>query len=372
MSSYATRASWARRAYWALDNRIRTDIWIVQGCERVSGEPLRFCYAGTEPNKNYLISIALKEEFQEQHLGRKWIWQINTIAKNLIPGCDAFVLEIEQLYQNVLGIKKKFWIPCWVKGVVTIPLTVSGTSAKSDKRYVKKNRLSYSVTREISEFDRFYEKMYVPFVQQQHKDKAFYADLEEMRQKAADGTCELLLIWDQTQAIAGELIVLEATMPRLWSFGVLNGDLTHFNKRVVAASILFSSDYLSKKGYEKMSLGDSRAFVNDGVLQFKMKWGLQLSGVHRKGYLLRLLGASTGLLSFLNENPFFCFENGELSFVAFVGNKSAPGQSNIATALENARSLGVEKSQFYSCTEHLEDVVEGNPVSIRSAKDLFA
>jgi hypothetical protein len=329
------------------------------------------CYAGSKPNKNYLADLAFSEEREEQYLGKNWIWKIRSLARNFVPSPDAVVVETRQPYYKIMRPRNSFFIPCWVRGDVSIPISIPNRSAKEDKRRVLKNKLTYTVTKDLSCLRRFYEDMYLPFVKKQHGKQVFLADFAEIAQKLATGMCELLLISDQDTVIAGQLIVSEAGEPRLWSFGLLNGDPSYSRKRVLAASFLFSSEHLSKMGYGKMKLGDSRAFLNDGVLQYKMKWGMELTSSSQKGFLLNLLTPTAGLLSFLNANPFFCIEDKELFLVAFVRDESAPEQTRIAAALENARSLGIVKSRFYSFSEHPEDVVGENTVTIWSTKDLF-
>lgn len=372
MSSEATRASWVRRAFWLLDNVLRTDVWIVQGPERISGKRLCLCYAGSKPNKNYLADLVFSKEREEQYLGKNWIWKIKSLAKNFVPGSDAVIVETRQFYCKIMRPQKSFFIPCWVRGDVSIPISVSNRSAKEDRRRVRKNKLTYAVTKDLSKLRRFYEDMYLPFVKKQHGDQVFFADFAEIVEKVTAGTCELLLILDQDEAIAGQLIVREAGGPRLWSFGLLNGDLSYSKKRTLAASFLFSSEHLSGQGYGTMKLGDSRAFLNDGVLQYKMKWGMELTSCSQKGYLLHLLKPTAALKSFLSTNPFFHIEDGKLSIVAFVRNENEPGLTHVETALENAHNLGVVKSRVYSFSENPEDAVEGNIMSISSAKDLFA
>jgi hypothetical protein len=373
MSSDATRASWARRAYWALDNSIRTDVWIVQGRERVSGERLCFCYAGSKPNITYLIDLAFSGEREEQYLGRKWVWDIARLAREAVSRVDAVVMEIKKKpFGKTFLPGNSLFIPCWVSGEVSIPIEFLRHSTKDDRRLVRKNKYKFIITKDLSKVLRFYETMYLPLVKGRHGNKAFFADLKEIQRKVSQGGCELLMINDQDHTIGGQLILFEAPSPRLWSFGVLNGDPLHLRNGAFAAAIIFSSDYLSKQGHVRMNLGESRAFLSDGVLQYKTKWGWNIRKSSQRGYMLSLLESSAGLQSFLCTNPFLCIEDGALSIVAFAGDEGEDGHAQVAKALERANSLGVSNSQVYSFLPQPADVVvEGQAIKVRSVTDLF-
>jgi hypothetical protein len=75
---------------------------------------------------------------------------------------------------------------------------------------------------------------------------------------------------------------------------------------------------LAKRGHRSLNLGGSRAFLKDGVLQFKRKLGLRLITKSERGFLVKPLSPSTGLKEFFLRNPFIYTHRGRLCAAIFV------------------------------------------------------
>ncbi len=118
-------------------------------------------------------------------------------------------------------MKKKgdYHIPSLIIGEVDVPLTANNKSAKDDLRKIRKNNLSYEVTTDISQLHNFYQTMYLPYITQKHAIRSILDDYQLMVEKVQMGNCKLLLIREQTDFIAGALLVLGEKIPRLWSIG---------------------------------------------------------------------------------------------------------------------------------------------------------
>lgn len=184
-----------------------------------------------------------------------------------------------------------------------------------------------------------------------------------------------MLLLDEGEAIAGQLIDLEETVPRLWSLGVLNGDAALWKKRVLPASVIFASEYLAQASHKTTSLGDSRSFLSDGVLQHTMKWGLELVKNSDRGYLLNLWRSTSGLQGFLRSDPFLCITQGDLYLVAFTTGE-ADARNQLNRTLEQASNLGVTRFRLYSFTakiaENLQIGSDGTTVMLDPAAELFS
>ena len=75
-----------------------------------------------------------------------------------------------------------------------------------------------------------------------------------------------------------------------------------------------------------MYVGLSRAFLNDGTLRYKKKWGMKLRVFRKYTYALRMLRDTLPSRSFFQHNPFFCLSGGALYEAFFLHGKGMPDQ----------------------------------------------
>jgi hypothetical protein len=61
-----------------------------------------------------------------------------------------------------------------------------------------------------------------------------------------------------------------------------------------------------------MRAGSSKAFLNDGVLQYKRKWGMKIVGAKESLFVLDVMQSGDGVKSFLANNPFCQLSDGKL------------------------------------------------------------
>jgi hypothetical protein len=75
---------------------------------------------------------------------------------------------------------------------------------------------------------------------------------------------------------------------------------------------------LKDKGFTKVMLGWSRAFLGDGVLQYKKKWSQKIAGTTSDWLALKVLSYQGAAGAFLNKNPFIFEDRGTLNGAVFV------------------------------------------------------
>lgn len=166
--------------------------------------------------------------------------------------------------------------------------------------------------------------MYVPFINKRHQDRSLPMQFEDLQNTIANGHCELLLVRDTEQRnIAGMVIDYRKMPPNLWSVAVLHADEELFSKSAVFACYYFSFMYLLDKGYSKVSLGFSRALLNDGVIQFKFKFGFKVLFSTVRGFAVYPLRYSHALSELLAKQPFFYINDQQMHLASFVSDEKA-------------------------------------------------
>jgi hypothetical protein len=83
-------------------------------------------------------------------------------------------------------------------------------------------------------------------------------------------------------------------------------------------------------------MGSTRAFLNDGVLFYKKKWGYQIERESRAGFFLKVMRISHGISSFLGHNPYITTGKEGNNVMFFDKSESAARQTlkNVNVNLE--------------------------------------
>jgi hypothetical protein len=210
-------------------------------------------------------------------------------------------------------------VPGWVTGEVNLPLdpaVLQSDTLRSDLRRIRKNALSYHVTKNTEHFNDFYGHMYVPYVTQAHGDSAVILPHETMR--AYFKNCELLRVLRAGQPIAAVLIAYDQPIPRLCSMGIRDARREFVRDGAIGALYHFALGYLQEKGFTKACFGLSRGFLLDGVLQYKRKFGMRLSRAGNEWFAMRILSDGPATRGMLRHVPLVIERDGLLFGVVFL------------------------------------------------------
>lgn len=287
--------------------RYRPQAWRLEGCERESGVPLCFVFAGQLENKNYIVHLAFGGRHKEQLLGRRWLWHLlprdDVRASRL---ADVRIVNLPSAVLRRLHGRFRYLVPCWVGGEIEFARVTERLSrsrnAKEDLRRMRTRDMSYSVTRDRAAFEHFYTEMYVPYVRNVYGDRAFLMTREDMLSRL--GHSELFAAQVRGVTLAAQIILYEAGRLRAWSIGVKDGDRANLKTGVMKALDYFMFDYLAQKGYGAVHTGASRPFLRDGALQYKKRLGLGITDYDERGFALAFSTDSAGARAFLLANPF--------------------------------------------------------------------
>jgi len=291
-----------RAALKNLASLVRSGVWLLHGMEAFSNEPFTLLFAGSETHKEYFASISFRGSYADLYLGKKYCWQIRRLLKGRTYPCDLAVLQGSRHAAHCYDIGSHYFVPLLLKIGAHLPFVPTG-SAKSDIRKIIKNGLNYEVTADISAMSEFFYHYYLPSIRNRHGGAAIEIDYADLMHKASRGECLLMMVTKDNRKIAGGLILLESP-PRFWTAGIRDGDLKLLKDGAAAALYYFGWKYLEAKGHHEVNLGMTRSFLNDGVLQYKIKWRARIIGYEKSGFMLKPLNSSRGLQGFCSGHPF--------------------------------------------------------------------
>jgi hypothetical protein len=322
------------------DEILSAQVWLLEGTETSSGEPLRLLYAGTEVHKNYVGKLAFGGSQREEWLGRRYLWSLPRLVARSSADCSLMVIEGYGPHQRALADDNSFYTPVWLQNEVDVPLAAKNKSAKEDLRKVRRSKLAYEVTQDPQQLEFFYHSMHLPYVYRRYPGQEVSLDYIDILENVELNACELLLVTKGSEYVAGVLLLfgdrlprLRAvlsgeSLPRLWVNGMKDGDLSYWKDGAISATYYFASTYLSDLGYRTMGMGGTRAFLADGLTWYKRKWGMRVTGHHPLRFLIRPLAWSAAVQGFFTQNPFTHLDEGRLCGAVFVGeDDSAPDET---------------------------------------------
>jgi hypothetical protein len=306
--------------------------WLLTGEEKSSGNELVFTYAGNEWNKNYFAGLAFRGSYSEKYLGVKWLWQINGEKQNSHPYSAMLVREIPANIAFLFQNNRDFQIPNMINLETEIPENITSLldsrsvdssllknrSLKSDLTRIKRNKLAFEVTEELSHLTDFYHNMYIPYTKKSHDNKAVYTTIEWIRQQYKPW--DLLFIKQGDKRSGGILLSYRENKGHLKLMGIVDGDVQLLQDGITGALYYFSLCHIREKGYKIAVLGYTRPFLKDGVLRYKKRWRPRIEGTFNRRFILRVLSIGPGVKSFLINNPFVYIEGSKLKGAVFTGN----------------------------------------------------
>ena len=292
--------------------RRRLTYSLQEGVEPSSGEPLRVLYSGDQRDLAYIATLAFTGTPEQTSSGTLSLNELTTATREP-ASYDLAIVTLSPTQRNRLNPQEWVFIPQWITGDTSLPLPTSPQMKRAraaDLRRIRKHALSYDVKTDMQDFDDFYDNMYLPFVSGSHQEGTYIHPYKYMRQDFA--RCRLLRIHEAGTIISGILLDHSTDPVRLWSLGVRDNNREHLKHGAIGGLYHFAFEHLLANGATTVNLGASRAFLNDGVLQYKKKWGQHIRQASPTVFGIRIAKETPAVRSFLGANPFISISNGKL------------------------------------------------------------
>lgn len=311
-----------------IPKRIRAEIglhfpysWVLEGRPKGCSGKLRVLFGGDDPfGKAYTSKRLFDGDVREYYQGRTM--RLMTAATARQVHCELSITATGGSAGHPIPDSYEYLIPQWV--TAEVELTEEDVeegrskSRRRDLRQLAKNGLRYELTTDEQVLIEFYDNMYLPTMKASHGEGSILMKQDAMLQRVREGKCELLVVMHEQQRIAGSLIAYDGEIPRLWSSGIRSADRRYLRLGAGNAVYLFSFQYLLMGGCNRVNVGLSRAFLSDGALYFKRRFGISLTGASETGFALRIFRPSAAVHSCLSANPFIFRDGSSLLAAVFV------------------------------------------------------
>ena len=296
---------------WAF-SALRVELWLITRKGEAQQEGLKIYYSGSEKTRQLISRLAFDDDCEASFISKTWLWR----ASRTLSRCEdedlLSVIEMPFFMSRVFKKEQRFFIPNWIHADVDISIEMNrllkNSSLQSDLRRIRKNNLTFEVVNDVQHLQEFYSNMYVPLITQSHGSEAIIDPYLTMEREFLNGA-DLLLVAKDGKHLGGMLIIYPSSTAYLWRIGILNGDVQFIQEGAISALYYYSILFLREKGYRRVHFGMTRAFLKDGVLQYKRKWGLTLVGKPNMGILIGMNPRGQQARQFLLDNPFIFMQN---------------------------------------------------------------
>lgn len=301
-----------RRLVMLPQGSVTFQIYLLTGRAAGMDRDITVGYLYQGKNLKYIAGMLFHEgRYEIKELGRCRFWQQAEAAASLAQQADLVIVERNTLLSWKPRTGEWLVSPTGVRMVLTMdptrPWEGLARSFKKHERNIRRFQragYTYEISTDKADFDFFYERMYLPFANNRHKENPIIAPYHDLYGKFKDGF--LLFILDKDgNRIAGDL---DYTMGEVFyplSCGILDGEQKYLDEGALSALYYYAIQVSHQKGYRRSDVCDTSPFINDGIYQYKRRWGYepQRELWNAREWLFWVPDGSPAAIRWLEENP---------------------------------------------------------------------
>ena len=159
----------------------------------------------------------------------------------------------------------------WQGDLASVPPATPSKSLQANLTKLRRQNFSLVQGASAADWQEFFTTMVAPQAKTRHGPTAWVASEPFLRTVEEEGTLHFIV--DQGVRVAGT-----CTIPygdTLWFplMGVRHGDPDLLQRGAGVATIALPIEWARQNNYRRVDLGRTGSFVNDGLQQYKRKWG---------------------------------------------------------------------------------------------------
>jgi len=285
--------------------------YLISGKEKYSGLNIDILFLSNENSLSYFPDLVFSDDPKIKRIEKIHIWNVSKKLAGNPFDIDAVFIKCDRFYSGFLQKNEFNTFPEFI----SITLNISepfekiynefSKSAKEDIRKVKRYGYTYEISRDLDKLKLFYNHMYMPYTYSRHGKLAICANFFTIRHLFERGG-KLMLIKLDNNYVFGSLFLIRKNTVIGTHAGIMDEQIDFFKKNISAASYYFSIIWAKENGAKFLDLGTCRPFINDGLFQYKKKWGGEIKKTNGtfEIFAFKSNQNSKGMQSFLEKNPF--------------------------------------------------------------------
>lgn len=243
---------------------------------------------------------------QRRHLGDYWTWQLPRAVERWRDEADITIARADRTSTALFPASEYLRVPEWVRMVAPVPASnddLRSSSARSDMRVVRRNRLTWRVSHDARDFLTYVERDYYPYTRLRYGDEAFVQPLRVMRDTFRRGG--LLWVERAGEPVAGLIFDTPGHAFRHLTIACVGANDALLRAGAVAAVYLFSFECARSLGLTSVDMRGIRPCLHDPLFAVKQKFGgavtLKPDNVYE--LLVRWREATPAVERFLGRSP---------------------------------------------------------------------
>jgi len=286
-----------------------------------SNESLKILFIGSKDRLHFLRGLIGIDDFELCESAHLFLWEIKDYIKDREPEADAVVVNVNRILFGILfkpqGSDRYLRIPDCVQSVLKLPGSFEEVKKKFSEstlrkiRNVIKEEYTCKELHDESALKNFYHEMYVPHCRKRFGKLAVIASYPKARRLLRTGF--IVAVQKENECMSGAICRIRGDAFIFELVGVENGRPHLLEKGALDALYYFCILSALEKNCGMINFGNSRPFLNDGLVRYKRKWG---TGLIRNRKQQREIGikcngsSESGYHFFLDNYPVFLNEKG--------------------------------------------------------------
>ena len=298
---------------------LQVDVVIIEGAEKFSRYKIRTLYIGRYENYAFMLNLIYEKYAVTRKHSKIPVVGFFKWFSAYRHSVDLVILDTELLLSRLYQGPSWLVIPQWIRQKYAVPDSwdealskFRKNTKKTDLRKVRKYMFSYRITREKSDYENFYEKLYKPYLEKRFNDQVIIESKSKVLRQCRKG--ELMHIIRAGEVVAAAVLhSSEGRLAYVW-VGVPDHIVGEMSKGAFSALYYFTILHGFNTGCHEIDFLGTRPLLNDGLFQYKRKWGtiVQRSPIPRGDILLKPARLTSAVESFLSHNNFIVREGKNL------------------------------------------------------------
>jgi hypothetical protein len=345
--------------FFMLINKLYVTIFIIQGQEKNTKKDINIIYLSKNNTYSYLHEKLFSDGFRSKKIGKCLIWNINKKLNFLSINYDALFIKSDMFFSNYFKKQGYIVIPELIsynldttKPIETITKNFK-KSIKEDIRKIKKIGYTYEITQNLEKVKMFYYQMYHPYITNKYGKLTGISHYEFIKYLIKKD-CKLILIKKNNEYLYGALFSTKKEKVKTYFSGVMNGKLNYMKKGLGATPYYFLILWTKENGYKSIDFGKTNPFLDDGLLRYKIKWGMNIKKpdiTSQNIIAFKIYDNNQGITNFLINNPMISIEKNKFKGIIFLENKQLLKPELIQSYLKKYKISDLNKLQFKSAQD---------------------
>ena len=269
---------WLKSKVYPVVFRYSSHATLIEGKLKNTGDTFRCLFVENTDLMSYILPRTYREPPVVLRTWRVWVPFIHKVLENYSNSIDmcvaALPLNYEPEIRELAHFKSQTLVCSFIDtscGWEDVRKRFQHDKRQFSNKMDRKPIFTCRISKDLKDFDFFYNDMYVPHIQKRFEDLADLDSYDQMRDSFLKGF--LLVIEEGKKSVAGVLCEIENDTLFARRTGILNGDEEYIKRGASSAEYYFALKFALEHGLSRVDLLRSRPFFNDGVYSTKRKWG---------------------------------------------------------------------------------------------------